>query len=93
MFLISALFAEIKMKVSVQVFAAAKDIVGSPEIEIEVPDECNIESLKTLIEQEHPDLKSLMHRANFAVNHSYVPDDFQLQADHEIAFIPPVSGG
>ena len=81
------------MKISVQVFAAAKDIVGASEIDIEAPDECDVTSLKALLEQKHPDLKPLLYRANFAVDQSYVPDEFKLNGNQEIAFIPPVSGG
>lgn len=81
------------MRVKVKLFAAAKDLVGQEEIEVELPTDATVEQLKSLLVATYPSLADLLPHAMFAVNASYVQDATKLQVSDEIACIPPVSGG
>lgn len=79
------------MKVKVLAFGIAKDIFGSPSIEVELQDN-HTSGLKQLLEQKYPRLR---HLASYmvAVNNEYAEDDTNISENDEIAIIPPVSGG
>ena len=81
------------MIVSVKLFAAAKEIVGAPELTIELPAISDVSVLRQKMQEQCPALGPLLSRSSFAVDQRYVTDQFVLNAEQEIAFIPPVSGG
>ena len=74
-------------------FGIAREIVGTDRLPI--PSHANITSvneLKAWMKKEYPPLAALSSVA-VAVNSEYAEDDARLEANSEIAFIPPVSGG
>lgn len=80
------------MKLKILAFGIAKDIFGTPEKLVQVNDGLNVGQLKNVLEQEFPELKKL--KSYFiAVDEEYADDDQILNSIHEIAIIPPVSGG
>lgn len=80
------------MKLKILAFGIAKDIFGTPEKLLQVNDGLNVGQLKNVLEQEFPELKKL--KSYFiAVDEEYADDDQILNSIHEIAIIPPVSGG
>lgn len=84
------------MKVTVLLFAMARELVDSSSIELELPDEANIKTLTAALVNEYPALSSVMKTAMLAVNRKFVDDgdeDVVLTSKDEIAVIPPVSGG
>ncbi|KAA1261699.1 ThiS family protein [Rubripirellula obstinata] len=81
------------MKIEVMMFAAAKESVGSDRITLELEQPATSGSLMEQLGQIHPGLKPLLPSCRLAVDDQYVPDDFPLGSHHEIALIPPVSGG
>ncbi|HEU4574784.1 MAG TPA: MoaD/ThiS family protein [Chitinophagaceae bacterium] len=80
------------MKLTILAFGVAADIIGKPQIEIEVSEPLTAGLLKELLEQKYPGLKEL---ASFllAVNNEYAEEQLPIRATDEIAVIPPVSGG
>jgi molybdopterin converting factor subunit 1 len=80
------------MKVNVLAFGIAKDIFGSSNVDIELPERATTISLKQSLEERYPRLK---HLASYmvAVNNEYAQDERLLIERDEIAIIPPVSGG
>jgi molybdopterin synthase sulfur carrier subunit len=80
------------MKLTILAFGVAADIIGNPQIEIEVSEPLTAGLLKELLEQKYPGLKEL---ASFllAVNNEYAEEQLPIRATDEIAVIPPVSGG
>ena len=80
------------MKVNVLAFGIAKDIFGSFNIDVELPEDATTFSLKRSLEERYPRLK---HLASYmvAVNNEYAQDEGLLTERDEIAIIPPVSGG
>ncbi|MBM7420269.1 MULTISPECIES: MoaD/ThiS family protein [Chryseobacterium] len=80
------------MKLKILAFGITKDILGTSEKQIEVPDELNVKQLKNIMEEDFPKLKKL--KSYFiAVDEEYAEDDQVIISTNEIAIIPPVSGG
>ena len=55
------------MKVNVRLFAAAKQIVGSESVQIDVPEPPTIAGLKSAIEKQIPELAGLLRHELFHV--------------------------
>ena len=77
---------------TIKAFGIARDILGGREVTIQLEDEGTVAELRAVLEQAHPQLKTL--RSLFiAVNSAYAEDGARLLEEDEIALIPPVSGG
>ena len=81
------------MKIELLLFASSKDLFGQPQISIELPDAATVGDLKAALTEQKPDAASLIRRCAFSVDQQYATDTTVLLAKHEIAMIPPVSGG
>jgi molybdopterin converting factor subunit 1 len=81
------------MKISVKLFAAAKQRAGSEAVEVELPPSATVAQLRSALAEQHPSLASLLPHARFAINSNYATDQSPLPATAEVAIIPPVSGG
>jgi len=81
------------MKVKVRCFAAAREIVGSGELLVDLPDGSTLTHLFDQIRRQFPRLEGLAGSLLFSVNREYAPLDKRLAPDDEVALIPPVSGG
>lgn len=81
------------MIVSVRLFAAARQLAGTENLKVEVPEPATILSLRQAMEKAVPALEGLLQHARFAVNAKYTMDDHPIQSQDDIACIPPVSGG
>ncbi len=81
------------MKVQVRCFAAAREIVGSGELIVDLPEGSTLTQLIDQIRHQFPRLEGLVGSLLFSVNQEYAPSDRRLAAGDEIALIPPVSGG
>lgn len=80
------------MKITLLLFGAATDLLGTSEITLEVPSNINIASFKSLLQEQFTELTKLNSYA-IAVNEAYASDDVVLKESDTIAIIPPVSGG
>lgn len=81
------------MRVSVKMFAAARDAVGSPEVSVELAEGARVADLRRELVKNYPQLSALVERTLFAIDAKYANDGDLLPMDGEIACIPPVSGG
>jgi molybdopterin converting factor subunit 1 len=81
------------MKVRTKFFAAIKDIVGTPEVELELPDGTTAGELFQRYCRQHTPLSRYANNTMISVNLEFVPPETPLHEGDEIAFIPPVSGG
>ena len=81
------------MKVRVQMFARARDLAGSPVVEIDVADPPTVGGLRTALAAACPALVPLLPRLHVAVNSDYASDADAIPSGAEIACFPPVSGG
>jgi molybdopterin converting factor subunit 1 len=81
------------MKVSVKLFAAARQLTGAGEIALELPAETTVAELRGALAAKHPALAPLLRHALFAIDAEYATDATAIRDGAEIACIPPVSGG
>lgn len=80
------------MKIKVLAFGIAKDIFGTPSVNMDLPNDSSVYNLKYSLEQQYPRLKQLASYM-VAVNNEYALPEDTLHATDEVAVIPPVSGG
>lgn len=81
------------MIVKVNLFAAAKDMVGSENVEVELDDAATLRELKQMLAERHPDMMDIIDKSAFAVDQEYANDSRALYHGAEVGLIPPVSGG
>lgn len=81
------------MIVQVKLFAVVRELVGSDDLAVELPDSATVEDLKTKLLELHPALDSVLNHVMFAVDSEYADPDHPLHEAGEVAIIPPVSGG
>jgi molybdopterin converting factor subunit 1 len=77
----------------VLLFARARELAGSAEIEVSVLPGMRIADLRRLLAERYPRLAELLPHCAAAVNDEYANDDTVLAAADEVAVLPPVSGG
>lgn len=81
------------MKIEVLFFASVRDMVGTREMEWEVPEGATVGQLKNDLIAHFPKMAGLVSVFLLAVNAEYADDSEVLQAGSQVAIIPPVSGG
>jgi len=81
------------MKLSVKLFAVARERAGSGTIEVELPPGASVRQLRGAIAEQFPPLADLLVHTRLAVDNDYATDTTQLSPQSELALIPPVSGG
>jgi molybdopterin synthase catalytic subunit len=81
------------MKITVRLFASHRDIVGVPELELDVPEGTTIGQLWQRLGAQYPALVPSTRSIMYAHNQEYANPEVMLQDGDEAAFIPPVSGG
>jgi molybdopterin synthase catalytic subunit/molybdopterin synthase sulfur carrier subunit len=81
------------MRVTVKMFAAAREAVQSPAVTLSVSDTATVADLRLALVAEYPQLTALVERAMFAINANYAQNKDLVPTNAEIACIPPVSGG
>ena len=82
------------MKIKILTFASIRNYSKDFLIEIDDTDNISLEILKEKILKKEPSLKEIINNIAFAVNQEYCTyEKFQINAQDEIALIPPVSGG
>jgi molybdopterin converting factor subunit 1 len=74
-------------------FATIRDKVGVRSLELDVPIDMTVKTLKDRLSEEYPVLRGSMKSILIAVNHEYAFDEVVLPPGAEIALFPPVSGG
>ena len=81
------------MKIRDKCFAAAREIVGTGELVVELQEGSTLTQLLDQIRRQFPRLEGLAGSLLFSVNREYAPFDKKLAAGDEVALIPPISGG
>jgi len=74
-------------------FAKVKEIVGLPQLTIEINPGTNVMELKRLLCQKYPELIVMMETVIVSDNQEFVFDADVISETGEIAIFPPVSGG
>jgi len=81
------------MKVRVLAFAGVREILGSGEIEVELPDGGSLADLRRHLDTRYPALSEYWDRLAVAVDGRLGDAEGSLRDGAEIALLPPVSGG
>lgn len=81
------------MKLHVQFFAAAREIVGKSSWPVELREGATVADLRIQLIHDFPKLNSMAVVLLVAVNNRYAEDVDVLVAGDSIACFPPVSGG
>ena len=81
------------MKVTVRLFARARDLAGTDAIAVELPEGATVGDLRQQLADRCPNLSSLLGRSALAVNDEFADDTLGLPLRADIALLPPVSGG
>lgn len=78
---------------NVKLFAKARDLVGSPEIQIPWSDGQTVAHLKQALAERHPAILPLVSRLLVAINNDYATETTVVTTQDDVACFPPVSGG
>jgi molybdopterin converting factor small subunit len=81
------------MKITIMLFARARDLVGSGGATLEVKSDATIACLRRRLLEDHPALRTSGMTLLWAVNGQYAAADKRIQCDDDVACFPPVSGG
>lgn len=81
------------MRITVQLFAQARDLAGAPRIELELGITATIGDLRAALVGARPPLATIARTLLVAVNGEYAADTTSVPEGAEVACFPPVSGG
>ena len=81
------------MRVRVRLFAMQRELVGSREIRLDLPESATVAAAWDALVEGHPVLAPGRDSVRFAVNAGYAESSTVLRDGDELALIPPVSGG
>lgn len=81
------------MQVKLLFFASLKDIVGSRQLDLDVPSGATVNDLWERLESRYPKLGPYRSIALTSVNEDYVTREAIVSDGDEVAIFPPVSGG
>lgn len=81
------------MKLTVKLFAVARQRIGRGTIELELPEAATVGNVRGAIVEQFPPLADVVRHARIAVDSEYAADGSVVGTKSEIAIIPPVSGG
>ena len=77
----------------VLLFAHARDLAGSGELEIELALEATVADLRRALEVRYPRLAPLLQRCAIAVDQEFAAEETRIPPAAVVALLPPVSGG
>lgn len=81
------------MRIRLLFFALYRDLVGAPEMALEVPSGASVASVVGELRARGGAFAALPAEPAVAVNREYAPLDTTLEEDDEVALLPPVAGG
>jgi molybdopterin synthase catalytic subunit len=81
------------MQVTVKLFALYRELAGTAEISLDLPDGSTVSAAWDALSRRHPDLAGAGHAPLAACNLRQVAGHHVLRDGDELAVFPPVSGG
>ena len=81
------------MNVTVKLFARARDLAGTENVTLELPESSRVSDLRTALCERCPNLRPIAASLLVSVGNDYAGDDVMIRPNEEIACFPPVSGG
>jgi molybdopterin synthase catalytic subunit len=83
----------VSITVRIRLFAIQRELAGSREVRVELPDGSDVEAAWSALVDRHPVLAPGRPSLRFARNGDYADPTTLLADGDEVAMIPPVSGG
>jgi molybdopterin synthase catalytic subunit len=80
-------------RLRVRLFAIQRELAGTRQVELELPDDATIESAWEALVRLHPLLAPGRDFVRFALDGDYADPSMPVAGSSELAVIPPVSGG
>ena len=80
------------MRIKVLLFASYADAIGSPSVELELPEDATVADLVRQL-RSTPGAAHLPARPLVAIDQAYARPEQRVAGATEIAVIPPVAGG
>ena len=81
------------MNVRVQFYSQLRDLVGAPELDLDLPEKSTVGQLLEKIYEQKPTLRSRDKSILVGVGVEFVERNYELKAGDEISIMPPVQGG
>lgn len=81
------------MKITVQLFARARELARAPRLELEVRESATVGDVKSALVEICPELRRIAQSLLVAINGEYAADVSRVPPDADVACFPPVSGG
>jgi molybdopterin converting factor subunit 1 len=81
------------MRVRVLFFAAAREMAGRTEVDVEVAEGATVDSLFTRLAADHEGLADVLRACRAAVDEEFTLRATALADGQTVAILPPVSGG
>ncbi len=81
------------MIVEVQLFARARDLAGTSQLTVEVPDRASVSQFRQSLGEQVPALRPLLPHLIVAIGTEYASDSTCIPAASRLTCFPPVSGG
>jgi MoaE-MoaD fusion protein len=79
--------------IEVRLFGGLSERVGTPTIELELPEDATVAELRTAVAERYPTIAPLLARVNVAVDLEVARADTPLAGARAFALLPPVAGG
>jgi molybdopterin converting factor subunit 1 len=79
--------------ITVLFFATLRDQAGIKSINLDMPVEATVASLRVLLCEQILSLRGIADHSLVSINHEYAFDESEIPAGAEVALFPPVSGG
>jgi molybdopterin converting factor subunit 1 len=81
------------LRIKVKLFASFRDIVGTKEEDITLPDGTTVQQLLEKYIERFPQMAKFREHIILSVNKDYGAPARVLKDGDEVSFLPPVSGG
>lgn len=81
--------------IKVRFFAMLKNKTGKEEVNLSVPENITLETLKTILKNEFPAIAEFIERKSImiSVNQEFADKNTVIKDGDEVALLPPFSGG
>lgn len=80
------------IQINVWFFGSLKDFFGE-QVQLQIPNAINLGGLMHLFKEKSPLASQILSSSRIAVDNEFQDIDFVITHPHEIAFLPPYSGG
>ena len=81
------------MKTVVKLFARARDLAGSPTLELDLPDSATAADLRIALGERVPAMQPILSSLLIAVGNDYAVATTRIAGRTDLAVFPPMRGG